>query len=262
MKYATKKLAKNLIQASILVPSLIITLMSSVSANAELTILTVGDSITSGLKLNGSRTSFFCPADGVLTSSFYVCNGDAVLNQGGFQPDIVSLFAQKDISASTYNWGFAGEESWQIINRVTQAMDSRPADTVFFMAGVNDLNDNLSDEATAFNVIAMMDLVIDRGLTPIVGTITPHLGDSSYNPKIVRINELIRTAANEREIVVAEHYQTLISNWGVLNSGDGLHVADSGDAIIATNWVEAYELSLTLNQKITLAPIIQLLLSD
>ena len=259
MKYATKKLAKNLIQASILVPSLIITLMSSVSANAELTILTVGDSITSGLKLNGSRTSFFCPADGVLTSSFYVCNGDAVLNRGGFQPDIVSLFAQRDISASTFNWGFAGEESWQIINRVTQAMNSRPADTVFFMAGVNDLNDNLSDETTAFNVVAMMDLVQERGLTPVVGTITPHLGQSSFNPKIVRINALIRAEANDRNIAVAENYQALIPNWGALNSGDGLHVGDAGDAIIAANWVEAFELSQTFNP-ITLAPILQLLL--
>jgi len=258
MKSNTRKLIDKYTLASTLIAALVITSAFSTSANAALTVLTVGDSITSGLKLNSSRTNWYCPADGVRASSFINCRGNGVLNRGGFQPDITQLFSQQGITANVYNWGFNGEESWELVARITQAMNSRTADTVFFMAGVNDLNDNVSDQTTAFNVEMMMDSVKERGLTPIVGTITPHLGESSYNPKIVRINALIRAAANDKRIAVAEHYQALIPNWGAHNSGDGLHVGDSGDAIIAEQWLEAYELSKSL--KVTITPILQLLL--
>lgn len=227
-------------------------------SNAALTILTVGDSITSGLKLNGPRTNWYCPADGVTASSFINCRGNGVLNRGGFQPDINQLFAQKGITANVYNWGFNGEESWQLVTRVTQAMNSRAADTVFIMAGVNDLNDNVSTQTTAFNVEMMIDRVKDRGLVPIVGTITPHLGESYYNPKILQINALIRASANNKKVAVAEHYQALITNWSAYNSGDGLHVNDSGDVVLATQWFAAYESSKRLKTIIT--PILQLLL--
>lgn len=234
-------------------------ILTPISFAKNITILSVGDSITSGLKLNGSLSYWFCPANGIVTSSFQLCNGNGVLNQGGFQPDITSLFAQRNINANVYNWGFAGEESWQVYFRVVDAMETRPADYVFILAGVNDLNDNVSPQTTAFYVTLMMDAVLAKGLIPIVGTITPHLGNFSYNPKIELINSFIRYHAGEKKIAVAEHYQALIGNWGAYNSGDGLHVSDLGDAVIATKWLEAYDVSQTLN-KITITPILQLLL--
>ena len=226
---------------------------------ANVTILSVGDSITSGLKLNGSRKNWFCPANGVLTSSFQLCNGNGVLNRGGFQPDVTSLFAQRNVNANVYNWGYAGEESWQVYFRVVDAMETRDADYVFILAGVNDLNDNVSPQTTTFYVTLMIDAVLEKGLIPIVGTISPHLGSSSFNPKIELINSYIRFQAESRKVAVAEHYQALIGNWGLYNSGDGLHVNDVGDAVMATKWLEAYDVSLTLN-KTTITPILQLLL--
>lgn len=234
-------------------------ILSPISSANNVTILSVGDSITSGLKLNGDRSFWFCPANGVVTSSFQLCNGNGVRNQGGFQPDIASLFAQRNINANVYNWGFAGEETWQVYFRVVDAMETRPADYVFILAGVNDLNDNVAPQTTAFYVTLMIDAVLEKGLIPIVGTITPHLGSSTYNPKIELINSFIRFEAGNRKVAVAEHYQALISNWGPYNSGDGLHVSDLGDAVIAAKWLEAYDVSQTL-RNVTITPILQLLL--
>ena len=235
--------------------------LQKVSLAKDITILSVGDSITAGLKLNGSQDFWFCPANGVVTSTFQQCNGNGVLNRGGFQPDLRAQFAQNGIDASIYNWGFAGEESFELFFRVVDAMETRPADYVFILAGVNDLNDNFTPQFTAFNIVLMMEAVLERGLIPIVGTITPHLGDPSFNPKIELINSFIRFHAEELNVAVAEHYQALIGSWvsGGLNSGDGLHVSDAGDAVIAREWVKAFEISQTLNQ-ITITPILQLLL--
>ena len=203
-------------------------------------ILSVGDSITSGLKRNSGGTFLFCPADDVVTSGFYVCNGNGVVNKGGFQPDVRSLLAAESIDANVYNWGFAGEESWQIVTRVNQAMDSRSADYVFIMAGVNDLNDNVSVGTTVFNVQQMALNVEARGLKPILGSLTPHLGNAAYPAKISLINDAIEAFAEENDFAYANHYQDLIANWAIYHSGDNLHLSNAGDAVVAQNWVEAF----------------------
>lgn len=211
----------------------------SSSVIAASVILTVGDSITSGLKLNGAGTYWECPPDGRITSSFIVCNGNGVRDRGGFQPDIQSLMAQRNQTVTLYNWGFAGEESWTLVNRVSQAMNSRASDTVTIMAGINDLNDNVSIQTTSFNVRTMMDRVQQEGRRAVVGTITPHSGSSSYNPKIAQINALIKADAAARGVRVADHYSVLIQNWPGLSSGDGVHLSNTADALVAEQWVNA-----------------------
>ncbi len=235
--------------------TLMIGLSFSSNAHALLRVITIGDSITSGLKLNASKTDWYCPADGVRTSSFYACRGNNALNRGGYQPHTRTLFAQNGINADLYNWGINGAESWQLNGVATQAMNARPADVVFIMAGVNDLNDNVSAHTTAFSIELIMDTVRARGLKVVVGTVTPHAGVSSYNAKIAQINGLIKTAAAARKIPVADHFSTFITNWNAYHSGDGLHINNTGDAVMASKWVAAYD-----EISVVISPVLRLLL--
>lgn len=228
------------------------------STAQALTILTVGDSITSGLKRNASSTYWFCPANGLVTSSLQFCNGNGRLNVGGYQPDVRQKLVKLEVSANLYNWGVAGHESWNTLTEANRAMNSRSADVIFIMTGINDLNDNVSVGTTVSNVRAIIDNALARGLTPIVGTVTPHRSRRNYDPKIRLINEAIKAVAESRGVEVADHYTALDANWARYHSGDNLHIGNAGDDLMASLWVEAYQKSLN----IIVTPVLRLLLLD
>jgi len=222
-----------------------------------ITILTAGDSITAGLKRNGSGNYWFCPANGLVTSSFQSCNGFGKLNVGGYQPDVRQKLSSIGVSANVYNWGVAGDESWNTVNQANQAMNSRAAQVIFIMTGVNDLNDVVSVATTVQNVQAIVDNALARGVRPIVGTVTPHRAGVNYDAKIRLINQGIKAMAESRNVQVADHYSEMNLNWPVYHSGDGLHISDAGDDLMASLWVEAYQKST-----VSVAPVLQLLLFD
>ena len=232
-------------------------------AVAAETVLTVGDSITSGLKLNASRTVWECPPDGVITSSYYVCDGEDAENRGGYQPSTRTKIAALGVTADLYNWGFAGEGTRSILNRVSQAMNARAADYVFIMAGTNDLG-TVSRGTIVRNLQYMIDAVCESGLTPVVGTITPRFDGASYNFSIQKINEELREYAESLNVPVAENYDALIGNFGAYHSGDYLHINDAGDEVMATQWANAFQTSGgACGRGIpAVTPIMQLLLLD
>ena len=238
------------------------TLILSTSAYG-FSIITLGDSITSGLKRNAGGTVLYCPPDNVTTSGFYVCNGDDVKNIGGYQAAAKSQLASIGATADLYNWGFAGERSTDMVNRVTQAINGRPATYVFFMAGTNDLG-IFSVGTTFFNLTVVLQSIIDAGLTPVVGTITPRFDNGAFDASIQIINDALVDYAEENNIAVADHYSAMIGNFGAYQSGDQLHINSTGDAVMAVEWRKGYEAAELLAQQAnagrTLPGIITILL--
>ncbi|MEM7194205.1 MAG: SGNH/GDSL hydrolase family protein [Pseudomonadota bacterium] len=238
-------------------------------------IVTVGDSITSGVKVSADRI-LYCPPDNVTVSilnSIYFCNGDGVANSGGFQPDIRTQLASIGVSSNVYNFGWAGEESWQIVSRVTQAMSSRASEFVFLMAGVNDLNDNVSAQTTIFNIQQMAQNVINNGRTPVIATVTPYPVLTSYTNKILAINAGLISYANANNIAVADAYALLASGFQSVpyHSGDRLHLNDAGDSVVGLAWRQGYQQSIAIAEELARlerakrsipAVIVPVLLSD
>ena len=96
--------------------------------SAALEILTVCDSITQGLQ----RTS-----SGQLFGNLSPGNGRA--NFGGYQPRLNQLLDARIEPSTVYNWGIGGETSNQTVGRINNVLNSRDADYILILCGVNDL---------------------------------------------------------------------------------------------------------------------------
>ncbi|MDC0948681.1 SGNH/GDSL hydrolase family protein [Gammaproteobacteria bacterium] len=204
-------------------------------------IITIGDSVTSGYKRNAKRNRITCAATGETRSYTFTCHGNGVVNRGGFQPALRAKLAVLGYDATIYNWGFAGYESWNVASTVNSVMSAQPAEYVFIMAGLNDMNDNVSTSTTYLSLVQTIERVQAQGLVPIVNTITPHGYVPSYNVKIAEINELIKQYGANNNVPVGDPFPTLRANWSYYNSGDLLHLSSAGDEVVAEQFAAAFE---------------------
>ena len=118
---------------------LILLMISAASTPAmALEVLTVCDSITQGLQ----RTS-----NGQLYGNLSPGNGRA--NFGGYQPWLNQLLDDGIEPSTVYNWGIGGETSSQTVGRINNVLNSRPADYILILCGVNDLFHGISSSATS-----------------------------------------------------------------------------------------------------------------
>lgn len=235
------------------------------SALAAEQIITFGDSITSGVKQDAARTVIFCAADGVTTPPPYVCNGNGIKDVGGYQPYVKNALAAQGIAVDQYNWGFAGKESDQLLGDIFSVMAARPSDYVFIMVGINDVNEaGYSTATSVFNIERIIDAVIDDGRIPILGTVTPWLGNSTFNARIQQINIGIKAYAEQPDIrvTVADHYAALIGNFSSYHTGDGVHLRSAGNAVVGNLWADAFIERMNQISPGGALPGIQLLLLD
>jgi len=233
---------------------IVLSLASYVSAHTYI-ILAFGDSITQGYKRTSDGTDYgiTSPPNGARTSD-------------GYEPDLEYDFSsQSDHVAYVYNWGYGGERTYQGVNRIDSALNSREAHFILIMEGANDLYAGISASTTKANLRIMIRKSKAKETEPIIGTVTPNTARSdgyiirdSYNPSI-------RSLASEENISLSDQYAALAGSWSSYNSGDGLHLNDSGERIMAQTWFNSL-LSHGLPEpehdpQIIIAPIMQLLLN-
>lgn len=192
-------------------------------------ILAFGDSITQGKKID---------SDGVIYGIILIPNG--ARTNDGYEPELENDFAtQTNHTAYVYNWGFAGEQTYEGVNRIDSVLDSRAADFILIMEGANDLYNGVSAKTTKANLQFMIEKSQAKNTEPIIATVTPNTDRSdgfiipnNYNPDI-------KSLALEKDIALADQYTALVGNWSGYNSGDGLHLNDAGEQVMAQAWFDA-----------------------
>ena len=130
---------------------------------------------------------------------------------------------------------------------------------MFGMDGTNDLL-FLSPDTVRKNMARMVDISLARGVTPILGTITP---DSRGGKPISQTNALLRELATQKKIALADLYAAVKDSWSSLTA-DGLHPNSAGYSKIAQVWTSAMDEADKMNAPPTanLTPILMLLLDE
>jgi len=239
---------------------LLLLALCPVSAFSAVEIITLGDSITAGFKAPPRS----CPSGVTPMPTSYApasfptifdCDGLGVKNAGGYQPKLRALFNE---SVNTYNWGVSGDYTSGMLSRADSVLNNqgRPGEYVMIMGGVNDVP-SFNVSTTISNLRAIIQKVKNRGMIPILATITP----SSYNGQTSTIetvhNPLIEALAKEERVALADQFAVINANWSINQSGDGVHISSTGDQRLAEEWYAAY---LRGPDNVVIAPIINLLL--
>lgn len=259
----------------------------SAQSSTSLEIITYGDSLTAGL----SRTSsdvITCP-EGVNKGPARFepepepevptegedpvvpvvpeelregCYGDGAINKGGYQPTLATLFSADGFTPLISNYGFSGIRTDQLISRLSGVISTRPnAKYVIIMAGANDAVEGINSSTVLANLSVMVSQVQSRGLIPIISTVTPNIRGIEFERKAKQYSEAIRGYAATNSILLADSRAALGSDWQNNNSGDGLHLSEIGNTILASLFNTTLNLK-TSQDVIILVPIYDLLLSD
>jgi len=159
---------------------------------------------------------------------------------GGYEPELEERYNTFIGPSVVYNWGVGGENTSQGMYRIDDVIELYDdVDYVLILEGVNDIG-LWSYKSTIFNLTVMIKKSLNRGVKPVLATLTPApkaaggLGENistEYNP---RIKEL----AVERAILFSDQYSPLIDNWDSL-SDDGIHPNRDGYSIMAHTWFKA-----------------------
>lgn len=226
----------------------------SLSASAQVDYLALGDSLTAGLFSDG-RGLRTCAAQGdifVAIDNQRSCRGNGLANVGGWQPELSASLGQ-----SVFNFGNTDETTIEILGRVIPTLNSREADTVLLMAGTNDVIRDVPISEIVFNLEATIANIKSRNREVVIATIPPLLGSSfaAKNAGVLLLNEEIRKF---NDVIIADQYNALVSDWDSNNSGDFIHLGTLGNSVVAKTWLDA--INGEGDKPINLVPIIDLLL--
>ena len=239
-----------------------------------LEVLTFCDSITQGLKRTAGGQEF-----GVTTPG----NGRA--NFGGYQPRLNQLLDANIEPSTVYNWGTGGTNSSNATAIINNVLNSRQADYILILCGANDLFQGISSNATSSNINFMVERTLAKGVTPIVGELTPVTNPFGGSDNIDRIvwanyNPKIRAVATSKNVPIAylfgkgNNYNAsawvsdmrrcwkggpLCGGAAPYTSGDGLHLSDLGFTVMANIWFDTIKSDYAGNLNI-IPPLLPLIL--
>jgi lysophospholipase L1-like esterase len=180
------------------------------------------------------------------------------------------------LDASVFNWGAPGYTTVDALdclkkkkNCIDTVLASRENHVILLMFGANDVypHQAISIDTFIFNLEQLIEKSRSAGVEPILGTITPNTNrKKGFGGEIINEywNPRIRKLAEEKQVVLADHYAAMINTWSNYNSGDGLHLSRLGNQKMALTWYEALLKSNTLNPPVSIrvSPVMLLLLHD
>ncbi len=187
------------------------------------TCIALGDSITAGCRRdkNRHRKNKWCSTSRT---------GET---EGGYIDVLQPLLQDISLNSSVHNYGKPGERSWQGAARIDDVLSLWPdANCILIMYGANDRYSGINPRSTRDNIEYMADYAKAQNVLPIIATITPNTVISG----IRKYNRQIRALAEEKGIDLADQYAAVEVNWGENTSGDGLHLSDTGDSLVAEEW--------------------------
>ena len=202
--------------------------------------LSIGDSITQGLqrRRNGSEYGITSPVNGAA-------------NIGGYQPRLKSKLDAGIEPSNVYNWGFGGDLSGGSngfspggVARIGSVLNSRPADFILIMYGANDLYAGISSNATRANMGNMIDQSLAKNVVPIVSEITPNIAANRvfYDKIATQYNPALKSIAAEKGVEIVLMFYEMYADWeNLYNSGDGLHVSNTGYEKMSQVWFDGIQ---------------------
>ena len=142
------------------------------------------------------------------------------------------------------NEGVCGATSGDGAARVQDVLQSRKPGVLLILYGANDLFYG-ANEVTR-NLRKMIGAAISNKTVPVVGTLTPAVGEHQGWESFIEItNDQIRHLCDDLGVVYADHYQAFMKDPGyeispyALLSADGLHPNASGFDVMANTWNSA-----------------------
>lgn len=225
--------------------------------NDPLICIAFGDSITQGLKRNASdhRWGITSPINGA--------------QRGSYTEELKAKLTPDIGVVKIYNQGVMGERSYQGVARINSIMSRHSdANCILIMYGANDLYQGLHPSSTRNNIRTMAERARAASVIPIIATITPNTSGTvsqstgSYNTQIWAYVASTGTNTKNR-ISLADQSTVTRVKWSLNHSGDGLHLSDRGDAVMAAEWNRALRANpLVFPDPVIVAPFIFLLLGD
>ncbi len=178
---------------------------------------------------------------------------------GGYEPHLETLLNQSGNQSVVLNYGVAGENTAGGLNRIGSVLSGSNSNIILIMEGTNDIG-AFSRTTTISNLSAMIDVSRDKGVEPILATLTPDTRPGHGFKNIPRMNDLIEErVVSVKGVRLADQYDAVESNWESL-SDDRLHPNDDGYKVIAEEWfnsinkpkVETSSATITGNDSVTL----------
>ncbi|MBU0664966.1 MAG: SGNH/GDSL hydrolase family protein [Proteobacteria bacterium] len=153
-----------------------------------------------------------------------------------------ALYKAEGRDSTVKNFGKGGETTPDGVNRLDTVLNSScnpKVDYVLLLEGTNDLFFHNDPSVISFNLGVMIDKVRAKGIEPVLATITPD--DDHTWKEIEQTNELIRSLASAKGVILVDQYNALKPYWYWYTHpegcyGDHLHPNAKGFNAIATTW--------------------------
>lgn len=148
--------------------------------------------------------------------------------------DSLSLWFPIDRLPSSSIWlnqGISGETTQGMLARSGDISAARP-DTLYIMAGVNDLKRGLSDREILQNLQRLCERY--AGIPIVIQSILPTRSAAISNARIARLNGWIEQLARQQGAYYLNVHQSLVASDGYIRSEyttDGIHLSDRGYAV-------------------------------
>lgn len=175
------------------------------------------------------------------------------IEQLNYDSDIVffgdSLTIRTDFQAAypdykIFNFGCAGDNLTEMKSR-TYVIKSLSPNKIFFLGGINSLSNCRIDKAINMYRSIVDELLADNPNAEIyVQSVLPVKDDRHLNDKIVEMNTLIKSLADEYDITYINLYP-LFENDGIMKdeyTTDGTHLSEEGISV----WLDALQPYVTL----------------
>lgn len=195
------------------------------------------------LALNGEKAAadvYLGFGDSITQGTPYVDDEGNGRRVGGYEPELEQILGAMGIGSYVYNWGVGGENTYDGFDRLPVVLARNPeADYILLLEGTNDYS-IYSVETTEDFLGAMVDLIIDSGLIPVLATLPPdtgHGGEKQY-AVATQYNPMIRELAIEKGVILADMYAAMVDGWKSLMA-DGTHPNSQGYEVMARVWADA-----------------------
>ena len=232
------------VRPSLLSAILWLSLTSSPSfAQVDKTIILIGDSITV------TRLSF-TPCQSCSTQNPCAGGNDGYCGYGngdqwGWTARKLERLLEYSGDTNVLNYGIAGTQSSSGINRIQSVINhakaKHPANQYYILIlyGTNDMGTRIlpavSSQQTQANILSMITIANQNGVTPIVGTLLPR-----KDRDVTAYNQAITSAASTGGADLVDHYQA----WQGKNLDkyyrDPIHPKKCGSEFIAETWYQVY----------------------
>lgn len=149
------------------------------------------------------------------------------------------------VDVSFINMGILGDTTRSMLERFDSHVAAHEPDYVIVLGGINDLYMFHSLESIINNLKQIYGKAREAGSEPIACTITSVLGYDQMIPRIMELNDMIKSYCTEHGILVADLFEATSDKQGKLRetfSSDGVHLSHAGYRKVAhTLYYEAIE---------------------